>query len=55
MRTGLVGASEAVVRGGTGSGFVFSTVVAWLEEWEALDMCSEVEVGGRAEKGEWEK
>ena len=50
--TELSGASEAVGRGGMGSGFVFSSTPTVGSVCEALDMCIEVRVGDRVEEGE---
>ena len=53
VHTELSGASEVVERGGTGSGVVFSSTLTTGSVCEALDMCVEMRLGGREEKGEW--
>ena len=52
VRTGLLGASEVVRHGGTGSGVIFSSTPMVDLVCEALDMCIEARVGDRAEEGE---
>ena len=51
--TELLGASVVVKCGGMGSGVVFSSAPATGLVCEALDICVEMRLDDREEKGEW--